>query len=400
MENTQSPNILLCITGSIAAYKSADLARLFKKNGYNIRILMTNSACEFITPLTMQAISGNSVHRNLIDESAEQAMGHIELAKWADVILIAPCSAETISRLSSGRADDLLGAVILASKAQIYIAPAMNMNMWANIATQNNVESLRHRAMIFIGPSKGEQACGDNGYGRMSEPEEIYETIQMSENKLLNGKKIIVTAGPTREQIDPVRFISNNSSGKMGFALAEAASKSGADVTLIAGPVSLECSDQILRIDVKTAAEMYAESKKLILDADIFIGCAAVADFSPIIQNQNKIKKSSSKDLQISLKKNIDIISSLSKEYPHKKFMGFCAETENVEEHAKIKLVEKGLDFIVANDVSKKDIGFDSDFNEISVFTKESHTHFQKASKNLLAIQLINMLSKDNQFIH
>ena len=264
MENTQSSNILLCITGSIAAYKSADLARLFKKNGYNIRILMTDSACEFITPLTMQAISGNSVHRNLLDESAEQAMGHIELAKWADVILIAPCSAETMSRLSSGRADDLLGAVILASKAQIYIAPAMNMNMWANIATQNNVESLRHRAIIFIGPSKGEQACGDNGYGRMSEPEEIYETIQMSENKFLNGKKIIVTAGPTREQIDPVRFISNNSSGKMGFALAEAASKSGADVTLIAGPVSLECSDQILRIDVKTAAEMYAESKKLI----------------------------------------------------------------------------------------------------------------------------------------
>ena len=400
MENTQSSNILLCITGSIAAYKSADLARLFIKNGYNIRILMTDSACEFITPLTMQAISGKSVHRNLLDESAEQAMGHIELAKWADVILIAPCSAETISRLSSGRADDLLGAVILASKAQIYIAPAMNMNMWANIATQNNVKSLRHRAMIFIGPSKGEQACGDNGYGRMSEPEEIYETIQMSENKFLNGKKIIVTAGPTREQIDPVRFISNNSSGKMGFALAEAALKSGADVTLIAGPVSLECSDQILRIDVKTAAEMYAESKKLIVDADIFIGCAAVADYSPIIQNQNKIKKSSSKDLQISLKKNIDIISSLSEEYPHKKFMGFCAETENVEEHAKIKLVEKGLDFIVANDVSKKDIGFDSDFNEISVFTKESHTHLQKASKNLLAIQLINMLSKDNQFIH
>ena len=400
MENTQTSNILLCITGSIAAYKSADLARLFKKNGYNIRILMTDSACEFITPLTMQAVSGNSVRRNLLDESAEQAMGHIELAKWADAILIAPCSAETISRLSSGRADDLLGAVILASKAQIYIAPAMNMNMWANIATQNNVESLLSRSMIFIGPAKGEQACGDNGYGRMSEPEEIYETVQISENKLLNGKKIIITAGPTREQIDPVRFISNNSSGKMGFALAEAAFKSGADVTLIAGPVSLECSDEILRIDVKTAAEMYAESKKFIVDADIFIGCAAVADYSPTIQNKNKIKKSSSKDLQISLKKNIDIIASLSSEFPHKKFMGFCAETENVEEHAKIKLVEKGLDFIVANDVSKKGIGFDSDFNEISVFTKESHTHLQKASKNLLAIQLINMLNKDNQSIH
>ena len=400
MKNIKTFNILLCITGSIAAYKSADLTRLFKKKGHNVRILMTDSACEFITPLTMQAISGNSVHRNLLDENAEQAMGHIELAKWADTILIAPCSAETISRLSSGGADDLLGAVILATKAPIYIAPAMNMNMWSNKATQNNVETLQSRAMIFIGPAKGEQACGDNGYGRMSEPEEIYETVQISENKFLNGKKIIITAGPTREQIDPVRFISNNSSGKMGFALAEAASKSGADVILIAGPVSLECSDKILRIDVKTAAEMYAESKKYIVDADIFIGCAAVADYSPIIQNQNKIKKSSSKDLQILLKKNIDIIASLSKEFPHKKFMGFCAETEKVEEHAKIKLVEKGLDFIVANDVSKKDIGFDSDFNEISVFTKESHTHLQKASKNLLAIQLINMLNKDNQSIH
>ena len=316
MKNEQSSNILLCITGSIAAYKSADLARLFKKNGDNVRILMTDSACEFITPLTMQAISGNSVHRNLLDETAEQAMGHIELAKWADTILIAPCSAETISRLSSGRADDLLGAIVLASKAQIYVAPAMNKNMWSNTATQNNVNSLQSRGIIFIGPSKGEQACGDSGYGRMSEPEEIFETVQMSENKFLNGKKIIITAGPTREQIDPVRFISNNSSGKMGFALAEAASKSGADVTLITGPVSLECSNKILRIDVKTAAEMYVESKKYIADADIFIGCAAVADYSPVIQNQNKIKKSSSKDMQISLKKNIDIIASLSKEFP------------------------------------------------------------------------------------
>ena len=183
MKNEQSSNILLCITGSIAAYKSADLARLFKKNGDNVRILMTDSACEFITPLTMQAISGNSVHRNLLDETAEQAMGHIELAKWADTILIAPCSAETISRLSSGRADDLLGAIVLASKAQIYVAPAMNKNMWSNTATQNNVNSLQSRGIIFIGPSKGEQACGDSGYGRMSEPEEIYETVKMSENK-------------------------------------------------------------------------------------------------------------------------------------------------------------------------------------------------------------------------
>jgi phosphopantothenoylcysteine decarboxylase/phosphopantothenate--cysteine ligase len=399
LDNNKS-NLLLCITGSIAAYKSVDLARLFLKNNFNVRVIMTEASKEFITPLTLQAISGNQVHDNLLDEDAERAMGHIELAKWADLILIAPCSAETISRLAHGRADDLLSAVILASQAQKFIAPAMNMNMWSNQMTQENVEYLSSTGIDFVGPSRGDQACGDSGYGRMSEPDEIFETIMLTQSKPLTGKKIIITAGPTREQIDPVRFISNNSSGKMGFAMAEAALRSGAEVILITGPVSLSCSQKIQRVDVQSADEMYMEAQSFMPEADIFIGCAAVADFKPTNKNTQKIKKIDEDKLNIELQKNIDIIASLASKFRDKRFMGFCAETERVEEHAKSKLIKKGLDFIVANDVSKSDIGFDSDFNEVSVFTGNSHRFFQKASKRLLAIQLVNLLSKDSQLLH
>lgn len=400
MSDKNKSNLLLCITGSIAAYKSVDLARLFTKSNFDVRVIMTESAKEFITPLTLQAISGNQIHENLLDVEAERAMGHIELAKWADLILVAPCTAETISRLSQGRADDLLGAVILASQARVFLAPAMNMNMWSNETTQKNVEHLSSTGIDLIGPSKGEQACGDIGYGRMSEPEEIYETIMLTRSKPLDGKKIIITAGPTREQIDPVRFISNNSSGKMGFAMAEAAVRSGAEVILIAGPVSLSCSHQIHRVDVQTADEMYREARSFMPDTDIFIGCAAVADFKPVIKNIQKIKKTKKDLLNIELQKNIDIISSLASEFNDKKFMGFCAETERVEEHARSKLIKKGLDFIVANDVSKSDIGFDSDFNEVSVFTDSSQKFFQKSSKSLLAIKLVSLLSQDSLSVH
>mgnify|MGYP002701094773 CR=1 FL=1 len=400
MNNIKKSNILVCITGSIAAYKSVDLVRLLKKNDHQVQVVMTDSAKEFITPLTLQAISGNKVHQNLLDMDAELAMGHIELAKWADVIVIAPCSAETIARLSLGRANDLLGAIILASKAKKFIAPAMNTNMWSNPVTKKNIFYLSSNDMNLIGPAKGDQACGDVGYGRMSEPEEIYESVQVTLNQSLNGKKIIVTAGPTREQIDPVRFISNNSSGKMGFAMAEAAASSGAEVFLITGPVSLTCSDLIKRIDVKTANDMYEESLKLMHSADIFIGCAAVADFKSVEINDQKIKKSFENHFDIRLEKNIDIISSLAEQFPAKTFMGFCAETERVEEYAKEKLISKGLDLIVANDVSKSDIGFDSDFNEVNVYTKEEKKYFQKSTKSLLAIKLINLLGPDSQSIH
>lgn len=400
MNNIKKSNILVCITGSIAAYKSVDLVRLFKKNGHEVQVVMTESAREFITPLTLQAISGHKVHQSLLDIDAELAMGHIELAKWADVIVIAPCSAETIARLSLGRANDLLGAIILASKAKKFIAPAMNTNMWSNPVTKKNIFYLSSNDMNIIGPAKGDQACGDVGYGRMSEPEEIYESVQVTLNQSLNGKKIIVTAGPTREQIDPVRFISNNSSGKMGFAMAEAAASSGAEVFLITGPVSLTCSDLIKRIDVKTANDMYEESLKLMHSADIFIGCAAVADFKSVEISHQKIKKSFENHFDIRLEKNIDIISSLAEQFPAKTFMGFCAETERVEEYAKEKLISKGLDLIVANDVSKSDIGFDSDFNEVNVYTKEEKKYFQKSTKSLLAIKLINLLGPDSQSIH
>ena len=400
MLNKKKTNLLLCITGSVAAYKSVDLARLFLKNNFDVRVLMTESAKEFITPLTLQAITGHQVHENLLDLEAERAMGHIELAKWADLMVIAPCTAETMSRLIHGRAEDLLGAVRLATQAKIFIAPAMNMNMWSNKTTQKNAEYLSSNGIDFIGPAKGEQACGDNGLGRMCEPQEIYETVMLTQLKPLDGKKVVITAGPTREQIDPVRFISNNSSGKMGFAMAEAAFQSGAEVTLIAGPVSLSCSRNIQRIDVHTAEEMYKEAKLAMSHADIFIGCAAVADYKPSEQITQKIKKTSKDELNIKLEKNIDIISTLAGEFANKVFMGFCAETERVEEHAKSKLIRKGLDFIVANDVSKSDIGFDSDFNEVSVFTKNTSKFFQKASKTLLAIQLINLLDQKSQSIH
>ena len=400
MKNLLDKKILFIICGGISAYKSLESIRLFKKSGAVIKTILTESAKEFVTPLSITALSQGKVYSKLFSLENENEMDHISLSRWADVIVIAPCSAETIARLSLGRANDLLGAIILASKAKKFIAPAMNTNMWSNPVTKKNIFYLSSNDMNLIGPAKGDQACGDVGYGRMSEPEEIYESVQVTLNQSLNGKKIIVTAGPTREQIEPVRFMSNNSSGKMGFAMAEAAASSGAEVFLITGPVSLTCSDLIKRIDVKTANDMYEESLKLMHSADIFIGCAAVADFKSVEISHQKIKKSFENHFDIRLEKNIDIISSLAEQFPAKTFMGFCAETERVEEYAKEKLISKGLDLIVANDVSKSDIGFDSDFNEVNVYTKEEKKYFQKSTKSLLAIKLINLLGPDSQSIH
>ena len=400
---TKKQFLIFVLTGGIAAYKTPNLVRCLIKSGCEVKVVMTESAKDFVTPLSLSTVSKNPVYSSFKSDDEDGVWNnHVDLGLWADFMLICPATANTLFKMANGNCDNLLLGVYLSCKSQVFFAPAMDLDMYKHQSTKESINKLISYGNILIPPAYGELASGLLGEGRLPEPLEIVDFIEKfySKSLSLTGKKVLISAGPTIEELDPVRFISNNSSGKMGFALAEAASKSGADVTLITGPVSLECSNKILRIDVKTAAEMYVESKKYIADADIFIGCAAVADYSPVIQNQNKIKKSSSKDMQISLKKNIDIIASLSKEFPDKKFMGFCAETEKIEEHAKVKLVEKGLDFIVANDVSKKDIGFDSDFNEISVFTKESHTHFQKASKNLLAVQLINMLSKNNQSIH
>jgi len=396
MQSFSNKNILLCITGGIAAYKSAEILRLFKKNGADIRIVMTEAAKEFITPLTMQALSGNPIHNSLLDEKAEAAMSHIELAKWADIIIIAPCTAETMSKLAHGRADDLMGAVILASNAKTFIAPAMNVEMWQDPVTQNNLNILSKRDLHFIGPASGEQACGDVGDGRMEEPLNIFNFIK---NKVINNKlqniKITITAGPTREQIDPVRYISNNSSGKMGYALADAAIEEGADVILISGPVSLRSNPKAKLISINSADELLNEAYKAIESSDIFISCAAVADYKPLNTHDNKIKKNKDEILDITLTKNPDILSSISEKYPDKFIVGFAAETENVEDNAKDKLINKNLNMIVANDVSDTSIGFDSDNNEVMIITQNKSILAKKDSKLNIARNIIDLITKE-----
>lgn len=396
MQSFSNKNILLCITGGIAAYKSAEILRLFKKNGADIRIVMTEAAKEFITPLTMQALSGNPIHNSLLDEKAEAAMSHIELAKWADIIIIAPCTAETMSKLAHGRADDLMGAVILASNAKTFIAPAMNVEMWQDPVTQNNLNILSQRDLYFIGPASGEQACGDVGDGRMEEPLNIFNFIK---NKVINNKlqniKITITAGPTREQIDPVRYISNNSSGKMGYALADAAIEEGAEVILISGPVSLRSNPKAKLISINSADELLNEAYKAMESSDIFISCAAVADYKPLNSHENKIKKNKDEMLDITLTKNPDILSSISKKHPDKFIVGFAAETENVEDNAKDKLINKKLNMIIANDVSDTSIGFDSDNNEVMIITQNKSILAKKDSKLNIARNIIDLITKE-----
>ena len=396
MQSFSNKNILLCITGGIAAYKSAEILRLFKKNGADIRIVMTEAAKEFITPLTMQALSGNPIHNSLLDEKAEAAMSHIELAKWADIIIIAPCTAETMSKLAHGRADDLMGAVILASNAKTFIAPAMNVEMWRDPVTQNNLNILSQRDLYFIGPASGEQACGDVGDGRMEEPLNIFNFIK---NKVINNKlqniKITITAGPTREQIDPVRYISNNSSGKMGYALADAAIEEGAEVILISGPVSLRSNPKAKLISINSADELLNEAYKAMESSDIFISCAAVADYQPLNSHDNKIKKNKDEMLDITLTKNPDILSSISKKHPDKFIVGFAAETENVEDNAKDKLINKKLNMIIANDVSDTSIGFDSDNNEVMIITQNKSILAKKDSKLNIARNIIDLITKE-----
>ena len=373
MKQLANKHILLCVTGGIAAYKAAEIIRLFKSSGSNVRVLMTKAAQEFITPLTMQALSGNQVHVDLLDTEAEAAMGHIELAKWSDAILIAPCSANSISRLAAGKGDDLMTAVCLAAECKIYFAPAMNQAMWADSRTQKNYQVLKKNNFISIGPNSGEQACGDEGYGRMSEPKEIVSEVATNFSEgLLAGKKILITAGPTREKIDPVRYISNRSSGKMGFSIAEAARDEGGLVSLISGPVSLKTPNEIKRINVESADEMFNEVNKVVNNFDFFISTAAVADFKPEkIENQKIKKEKKSNNLSMELIENKDILKSISLKKGDLKVIGFAAETQDIVKNAKKKLNEKKLDLIIANDVSDSSIGFDSDENEVYLITKK-----------------------------
>ena len=395
MSNLTNKNILLCVTGGIAAYKAAELVRLLKTSNAFVKVLMTKSAQEFITPLTMQALSGEKVHTDLLSTEAEAAMGHIELAKWCDLIVIAPCSANSLSKIAEGRGDDLLSAVCLATESEIFIAPAMNQAMWKDKRTQKNLSKSIKAGLNIIGPASGEQACGDVGDGRMTEPAEIVSEVEKAlEKGLLTGKKVIITAGPTQEMIDPVRYISNKSSGKMGFSLAEEVKNQGALVTLISGPVNLKTPEKVKRHDVLSADEMKLKVEELIEDCDIFIAAAAVSDFKPKEIYKNKIKKNKSeKHLNLKMDKNSDILKVISEKNLNLKIVGFAAETENLLSNAKKKLSQKKLDLIVANDVSKKDIGFDSDENEVTLITKKEQKKIKKASKKIVSKKIVEFIA-------
>jgi phosphopantothenoylcysteine decarboxylase/phosphopantothenate--cysteine ligase len=394
MLNFSNKNILLCVTGGIAAYKAAEIIRLFKKDGGDVRVIMTESAKEFITPLTLQAVSGNEIHDSLLDLKAESAMGHIELAKWADIILIAPCTAESMAKIVHGRADDLMGAVILASKASTYIAPAMNTTMWLDQGTQANYQTLLSRGIDFIGPDEGEQACGDIGPGRLVEPDKIINLIKSHSNRgPLFGKTVTITAGPTREQIDPVRYISNNSSGKMGYALAEAAVQEGAVVNLVSGPVVLTADKSINLFKINSASEMLEAVNTCMKSSDIFISCAAVADYKPSKYSDTKIKKENLDNLEINLEKNHDILSEVAEQFSSAYIVGFAAETSDVNANAKKKLDSKNLNMIISNDVSDSSIGFDSDENEVHVITGSETIFIKKDKKIRIAREILNIIS-------
>jgi phosphopantothenoylcysteine decarboxylase/phosphopantothenate--cysteine ligase len=400
-------NIVLAVTGGIAAYKSAILVRRLKDYGFDVRVVMTHGAQAFITPLTFQALSGNPVHTELLDPAAEAGMGHIELARWADLLLVAPASCDTLAKFAHGLADDLLSTVFLATKSPVWVAPAMNQQMWAAKATQRNLQTLVEDGVHVIMPDAGEQACGDVGLGRMPEPEEIAKQVAgyfhqaqraiAEKFGLLAGKRVVITAGPTREAIDPVRYISNHSTGKMGFALAAACYAAGAQVTLIAGPVSLDTPNGVKRVNVASARQMLDISMdSLETGCDIFIATAAVADYRVAEVAEHKIKKAGD-ELNVSLVKNPDIVATIAGQEKRPFMVGFAAETQNVEEYAAGKLVAKKLDMIACNDVSRADIGFASDENAMTVFFAENYhmkkRELEKASKQEISQQLVEAIS-------
>ena len=437
-------NILLGITGGIAAYKSASFARLLIKNGYDVRVIMTASAQAFITPLTLQALTGNQVHIDLLDESAELGMGHIELAKWADLLIIAPATANTIAKLAMGIADDLLTTVCLATTAPILVAPAMNQQMWQHPSVKLNLQTLTDYDYEIIQPASGEQACGDIGEGRLPEPEQLLEYVQyfiarQITPQVLAGKNVTITAGPTIEAIDPVRYLSNHSTGKMGFALAKACRNAGARVTLIVGgKVPLPTPLLVNRIDVLSAEEMLMTARQCASDdicechhdhdhdhphhdhahhhhhhdhdefgndievepvrtaTDIFIATAAVADYRTRDVVPQKIKKTQDQ-MSLDLVKNPDILATIAKEFPEVFVVGFAAETQDIEKYARGKLEAKNLDMIACNDVSRTDIGFGSDDNAMTVFFRDraEGATLEKASKDKIAEQLVALIGEN-----
>lgn len=395
MQTLAGKKILLGISGGIAAYKCAELTRRLIERGAQVQVVMTKAAKEFITPLTMQAVSGRPVSDSLLDPAAEASMGHIELAKWADLVLLAPATADLIARMSAGMGNDLLTTLVLATDSPIAVSPAMNQQMYRNIATQENIATLARRGMHIWGPAAGEQACGDVGPGRMLEPMQLVHLCeQFFQPKLLADKSVLITAGPTREAIDPVRYISNHSSGKMGFALGNAAAQLGAKVTLVSGPVSLNTPAGVERINVASAQEMHDAVMAHAAKHDAFISCAAVADYRPEDVASQKLKKTENNDqMTIKMVKNPDIVAAVAAMTEQRPFtVGFAAETNDVETYARGKLVKKNLDMICANDVSVEGQGFNSNDNAITLFWPQGEQALALESKEALSFRILEKM--------
>ncbi|MBV6416354.1 MAG: Coenzyme A biosynthesis bifunctional protein CoaBC [Steroidobacteraceae bacterium] len=391
----QGRKILLGVTGGIAAYKSPDLVRRLIERGAEVQVVMTPGAAQFVTATTFQAVSGHVVRDSLWDPAAEAAMGHIELARWADLVLIAPATAHSLAGLAHGLAGDLLGTLCLATEAPIAVAPAMNRVMWANVATQANVATLRARGVHVLGPGAGDQACGEVGEGRMLEPLEIaglVEALLGAPQGPLAGRRVLVTAGPTRERIDPVRFISNRSSGKMGFAIARAARDAGAEVLLVTGPVNLPTPAGVRRIDVESAEDMHATVMREVAGVDIYISTAAVADYRPANPAGQKIKKTES-TLDLALERTTDVLAAVAARPDRPFVVGFAAETENVEQNARGKLLRKNLDLIAANEVGDDKV-FDKDENALTVLSRVDRATLGPAPKAQLARDFLALVAE------
>jgi phosphopantothenoylcysteine decarboxylase / phosphopantothenate---cysteine ligase len=391
----QDKRILLGVTGGIAAYKSADLVRRLRERGAQVQVVMTAAAREFVTATTFQALSGRAVRSDLWDAAAEAAMGHIELARWAQAVLVAPASADFLARLATGQANDLLTTLCLATEAPLAVAPAMNRIMWANAATRANIATLTQRGVQILGPGEGDQACGEVGEGRMLEPLELTERLGtlLTGAGVLAGKRVLITAGPTRERIDPVRFVSNRSSGKMGFALAQAAREAGATVVLVAGPVSLPTPGGVTRIDVESAADMLTSVLRALPGTDVFVSTAAVADYRPAHAAEHKIKKSS-ETMELAMERTADILATVAAHAARPFVVGFAAETEAVEQNARGKLLKKNLDMIAANEVGH-DKAFDCDDNQLVVLSRSARHELARAGKLTLARGLIGLIAQE-----
>lgn len=394
--------ILLGVTGGVAAYKSPELVRRLRERGAQVQVVLTPGAARFVSPLTFQAVSGRRVRDDLWDEGAEAAMGHIELARWADLVLVAPATAHFMASLTAGLADGLLSTLCLASQAPVLLAPAMNQAMWQHSSVQANRRVLEQRGVRILGPAQGDQACGEDGPGRMVEPDEIVDTVFAEPvdigSQSLKGLRTVITAGPTREPIDPVRYITNRSSGKMGYALAAAARRAGADVVLVSGPVAVPTPRGVRRVDVETAEEMYAGVHQCIGDADIFIGCAAISDYKPDCVAEQKIKRTGS-TLNLQMVRSPDTLASVAALEGRPFTVGFAAETQNLRENARNKLINKGLDMIAANRVGR-DCGFDLETNSLTVLWEGGEAVLEQAPKTVVAARLIQLIAERYREMH